>query len=271
VALLVLNLSTSALAVDGFYVEPQALGVTKLTLSGPAFLPDRPLRLVHLTDLHVERLTRRERDLVARVAALQPDLIVLTGDYINQEYLNDPAARQAAREVLSQLHAPRGVYAVAGTIDAPETMTALFDGLDITVLDNAARRLPFEGGELYLMGVTHSPEALQALMAQAPAGAYTLLLHHMPDLIETAAGLGVDAYLAGHTHGGQVRLPLYGALVTFSAYGKRFEMGRYTVGSTTLYVSRGIGMEGANLPRVRFLCRPELELLSVGGPGFSDP
>ena len=97
-----------------------------------------------------------------------------------------------------------------------------------------------------------------------PPEAYTLLLYHSPDLIETASSVGVDLYLAGHTHGGQVRLPFYGAVITFSAYGKQYEMGWYEVGATTLYVSRGLGMEGWDAPRMRFLCPPEMEVVELG-------
>jgi predicted MPP superfamily phosphohydrolase len=101
------------------------------------------------------------------------------------------------------------------------------------------------------------------VMRRVPADGYSLLLYHSPDLAEAAAEAGVDLYLAGHTHGGQVRLPFYGAIITMSAYGKRFEAGQYRVGATTLYVSRGIGMEGLRLPRVRFLCPPEIVVIDL--------
>jgi hypothetical protein len=101
-------------------------------------------------------------------------------------------------------------------------------------------------------------------MAAAPADAYTLLLYHTPDLIETASASSVDLYLAGHTHGGQIRLPFHGAVFTFSEYGKKYEMGEYIVGPTTLYVTRGLGMEGFNMPRARFLCPPEIVLVELG-------
>jgi predicted MPP superfamily phosphohydrolase len=104
------------------------------------------------------------------------------------------------------------------------------------------------------------------LMQTVPAGAYSVLLYHTPDLIDTASALGVNLYLAGHTHGGQIRLPFYGALITFSAYGRRYQMGRYTLGPTTLYVSRGLGMEGLGLPRVRILCPPEVDVISLASP-----
>jgi predicted MPP superfamily phosphohydrolase len=72
--------------------------------------------------------------------------------------------------------------------------------------------------------------------------------------------------LSGHTHGGQVRLPLFGALYAGSLYGKRFESGRRQVGEMTLYVTRGLGLEGKGAPRVRFLCPPEMILWEIGGP-----
>jgi hypothetical protein len=83
-------------------------------------------------------------------------------------------------------------------------------------------------------------------------------------LIEVADRLQIDLYLAGHTHGGQVRLPVWGAIITMSAYGKQYESGLYQLNPTTLYVSRGIGLEGLSLPRVRFLCPPEMVLIELG-------
>jgi predicted MPP superfamily phosphohydrolase len=89
-------------------------------------------------------------------------------------------------------------------------------------------------------------------------------LYHTPDLAPVAAAQGVDLQLSGHTHGGQVRLPFFGALFTSSLYGKKFEAGRYQVGALTLYVSRGIGLEGKGAPRARFLCPPEMILWEIG-------
>jgi hypothetical protein len=219
----------------------------------------------------VERITPRERRMLEEADALQPDLIVLTGDYVNQDYLRDPVAIEAAREVLSQLDAPYGVYAISGTTDVHPLMSELFDGLDnITVLDNHVEPVSLPGGTLFLVGISINGdinidrEMLVSRLAEYPQGEYYLLLYHTPDMIETAVSQGIRLFLAGHTHGGQVRLPFYGALVTLSDYGKQYEMGRYQVGDTTLYVSRGLGMEGLGLPRIRFLCPPEMTLFLLG-------
>ncbi len=261
-----LHLALLVLEVDAFYIEPFALQTTHLSIVAPDL--SRPLRLVQLSDLHIERLTRREEKVLARLEALRPDLIVLTGDYINLADLRDPQSQSQAREFLARLHAPLGVYAVSGNTDGPETMRRLFEGLDIVVLDDRVERLP-AAGEFYLVGVRHRGReqdamALKRLMETLPPEAFALLLYHTPDLVETAAETGVELYLAGHTHGGQVRLPFYGAILTFSAYGKRYEAGLYQVGPTTLYVSRGIGMEGLWFtPRVRFLCPPEMVVVEL--------
>ena len=269
--LVLLNLGIFAAEVQGMVFEPYRLGVSSVPITAPAFLPGRPLRIVHLSDLHLERLTRREQEMLAQVTALQPDLIVLTGDYVNVDYRSDPLTWQQARSVLSHLHAPLGVYAVTGTpgVDTPAAVQAIFSGLEIVLLQDQVFHLELENQILYIIGVSNlgrerDAAALQSLSAQIPPDAYSLLLYHTPDLIETASAAGVDLYLAGHTHGGQIRLPFYGALVTLSAYGKQYEMGQYQLGPTTLYISRGLGMEGLGLPRARFLCPPEIVLLELG-------
>ena len=94
-----------------------------------------------------------------------------------------------------------------------------------------------------------------------------LVAYHTPDLVEDLQAFAPDVYFAGHTHGGQVRFPLYGAVATMSKFDKKYEMGRYQVGPTTLYVSRGIGFEPRPAPRVRFLCRPEIAVIDLIGTG----
>jgi uncharacterized protein len=89
------------------------------------------------------------------------------------------------------------------------------------------------------------------------------LLYHSPDLAPQAAEAGVDLQLSGHTHGGQIRVPFFGAFFTGSLYGKKFEAGRSQIEKMVLYITRGIGMEGAAAPRIRFLCPPEIILWEI--------
>jgi predicted MPP superfamily phosphohydrolase len=123
---------------------------------------------------------------------------------------------------------------------------------------------------IYGLECTHDPNhdarLLENLLSTNPiedSPGFNLLLYHSPDIAPTVAQLGFDLQLSGHTHGGQVRLPLFGALITGSLYRKKFEAGRYSVGPMELYVSRGIGLEGGGAPRVRFLCPPEVILWEI--------
>jgi predicted MPP superfamily phosphohydrolase len=259
-------------AVDGFLIEPFSIQVTHHEFSFD-YLPTEglPLRIVHLSDPHVERTTMRERKLVPLVDELQPDLILLTGDYLNLSYLGDETAQQDFRALASQLHAPYGVYAVRGSVDSPALTERLFAGLDIVVLENESVRLEIEGQEIYLVGVACShdlsidiPRLDQALKG-VPPDSFKILLYHSPDIIEAASERGIDLYLAGHTHGGQIRLPLYGAIATSSIYYKEYEAGLFQDGRTYLYVSRGLGLEGASAPRARFLCWPEVAVHTLRG------
>jgi predicted MPP superfamily phosphohydrolase len=99
--------------------------------------------------------------------------------------------------------------------------------------------------------------------AMAPVDTTRVFLYHSPELMPEAPANDIDLYLCGHTHGGQVRLPGFGALFTSAATGKRYEMGRYDEGGTTLYVSRGIGLEGYSMPRLRLFCPPEITLVTI--------
>lgn len=141
----------------------------------------------------------------------------------------------------------------------------VFGGTGAVELNGAVGPVAVAGTELWLAGVPvygerRIPQVLEAL----PTGAFTVFLYHYPDEIEAVAARGIDLYCAGHTHGGQVALPFYGALMTLSRFGKRYEWGLYRVDRTWLYVNRGIGMEGgAATPRVRFCARPEVTVLEI--------
>lgn len=264
----------SALSVYSLVVEPFHLTVTEMTLCSPKLAPGAPpVRVLQMGDFHIERrLTRRERDLLARVKTLAPDVILLTGDYLNLSYVYDREAQQAARTFLNRLEAPFGVYAVSGSppVDPPAATEKLFDGLDnVRLLRNEHAALDVRGQRFYVAGVVCShdpavdPDRLREALAGVPQDAFTVVLYHSPDLMPRMVEAGVDLHLAGHTHGGQIRLPLYGALLTSSLYGKRYEMGRYQEGDTHLYVARGVGMEGMGAPRARLLCPPEIVLWQI--------
>ncbi len=261
----------SVAAAYATWIEPFRLTVTRQQLRLSGWPAEAPLRILHISDLHFERFSPREAALLEQVEALRPDLILLTGDYLNLSSVYDAEAQKETRKLLGRLHAPLGVYAITGSppVDVPHLVPRIFAGLDIRWLDDEALPIAWRDVTFWLLGVRCSTNlerdgaALEHLKCQVPPGAPSLLLYHSPDLMPEAARLGITLYLAGHTHGGQLRLPLYGALLTSSQWGKRYEMGRYQQDHTTLYVSRGLGMEGLGAPRARFLSPPEIILWTV--------
>ncbi|MCB0175287.1 MAG: hypothetical protein KDJ97_32575, partial [Anaerolineae bacterium] len=219
-------------------------------------------------------LTRRENHLLELIDQIQPDVMVITGDYLNLSYVDDPTARAEVRKVLTQLDAPYGVYATLGSppVDPRNTTPSLFDGTRIRLLrDEVAVIELADGRKLSLIGMDcehdlqSDASALNNLLDVTPADSARVLLYHSPELMPVAQQYDIDMYLCGHTHGGQIRLPYYGAILTSSVTGKQYEMGPYTEQNTTLYVSRGIGLEGLSAPRMRLLCPPEIILFNLTG------
>lgn len=263
----------TALLYWGAVVEPRRLGLTQIELELPG-LPagSAPVRLLHISDVHMERPTQREEELLAVVEAVRPDLIVITGDFLNLSYNRDETTAAMVRHLLRRLHAPYGVYATLGSppVDLREVVPSLFDGVPACLLRDEWITADLGGGRLlHLLGIdcTHyrdeDARRLARLAEEAPAGSVQLLLYHSPELMPEASEYDFDLYLCGHTHGGQVRLPFVGPVVTSSQLGRRYVMGHYEEKGTHLYVSRGVGLEGLSAPRVRFMSPPEVTLFTL--------
>lgn len=268
-------LAISTIVYYSTWVEPFQLGVTRqtyITNKWKAEVP--PLRLLQIGDIHVERVTLRERELNRLVETLKPDVIVFTGDFVNLSNTDDPEAEKAIRQIISEWRAPLGVYCVSGTplVEPLERVKAFVNGLDnLKLLPNQWITVNTPGGALNILGlvVTHDMgrdrALLKKMMLTTPKDGLHLLLMHPPDIAPEANDAGIDLYLCGHTHGGQIRLPIIGAFFSSSQLGQRFIMGRYELGTTTLYTARGVGLEGLGAPRARFLCPPEIVLWDIRG------
>jgi hypothetical protein len=243
-------------------IEPNWLEVTHLEVQTSRLQPGQRIRLVLLSDLHVDRLSPVLRELPAVVNAQHPDLLIFTGDS-----LNSAGGAPLFREALGGIQAPLGRFAVRGNHDVDHwSALDLFGGGVATELRGGEPVLA-AGGTLALCGAAYGGNGhLERCLRRAPADAFKIIAYHTPDLVEDLAWLEPDLYVAGHTHGGQVRAPFYGALITFSRFDKKYEMGRYQVGKTTLYVNRGLGFE-PRVPRIRFLARPEVTVLDLVGAG----
>ncbi len=268
-------------AVYSTWVEPFLLRVTQQSLTSDKLKSDAPpLRLLHIGDLHMEHLSPRERRLNALIEELAPDLIVFSGDFVNISYHDDPDVYVAIRQVIGAWRAPLGVFCVNGTytVESLKRVREFVKGLDnLRLLVDDWVSLETPGGRLYIAGmrtrhVLHEDQAaVQAMLSKAPDGApdrdFTLWLTHAPDVIPDVDAAGADLYVCGHTHGGQIRFPLIGALFSGSHLGMQYVMGRYDLDHLTAYTTRGVGLEGLGAPRARFLCPPEIVLWQIEGSG----
>jgi predicted MPP superfamily phosphohydrolase len=245
----------------GFWIEPYWIQVTHVKILS-AKLPQgsRPIRIVQISDLHCEKKVRLEKRLPAVIAHERPDLVVFTGDS-----LNAPAGLSTFQQCMTKIAAIAPTFAVRGNWDVWYwSHLDLFGGTGVHALQSESVRVVVDGTPLWIGGVpVDSERQIGKVLASMPSDEFRVFLDHYPDEIFAVAKLKADLYCAGHIHGGQVALPFYGALVTLSRYGKRFEAGLYRVGETWLYVNRGIGMEGGDMPRVRFCARPEVTVIEI--------
>lgn len=247
----------------GLRVEPYWVEVTESRITSPR-LPQgsRPIRIVHLSDLHCDPAPRVEERLPDLIAARKPDLIVFSGDAVNSR-----SGIPVLKALLTRLSAIAPTVVVRGNWDAWFwTRDDLFGGTGVREVNGTAEKIEVAGVSVWVAGVAIESENLAAsALAKVPPGAPTIFLHHYPypEVVPEADQARVDLFCAGHVHGGQVALPFYGALMTLSRHGKRYESGLYRPGPMWMYVSRGLGMEGGRAPRVRFCARPEVAVIEI--------
>jgi len=234
------------------------------------------LRIAQLSDIHMDEFTEPFflHHVIDQTNILQPDVVLLTGDFVSYEIGSKHFAIGSAWQcanILTSLRC-RQLYAVLGNHDVvvnAKEVTSALRANGITVLNNEC--LPFErpGARIWLAGVDDpvegnpNPElAIPASIRNVPNEPVILMCHppdYADDLLAHPAGKAVDLMLSGHTHGGQVRLPLLGAL-QLPALGKKYVEGWFQLGRMQLYVNRGIGTIGIPF---RLDCPPEITLLTL--------
>lgn len=245
--------------------EPNWLEVNRLELP----LKELPsalagTRLIHFSDVHLgfNKDARDVARLVKHIREEQPDMICFTGDIVDSyaEDLTDSVS------VLAELEAPLGKYAILGNHDYKNTelLTKLLKEAGFRVLRNQAYLIRQAGAVIAVAGLDdmlHGKPDPEATVKDIPEGTFTILLMHEPDYADIAEAYPFHLQLSGHSHGGQIRLPLAGA--PFTPYGSRkYINGLYYTENTGMpvYVNRGFG---ETLMPLRFLCRPELTVLTL--------
>ena len=280
VALAVVSVVLLCLAVWAFWWEPASTVVRRVSLAVPGWRAEHGgLKVALLTDLHVgapHMSLGRLREVVGRVNGESPDLVIITGDFV----IGGPADEGGDRggvlggkvvepepiaAELQQLRAPHGVYAVLGNHDwwyNGERVTRALRGAGLKVLENESVRIERGGRAFWLAGVadlwTRRPDIEGALRQVGPDDPVILFTHN-PDIFPQVPAR-ISLTLAGHTHGGQVNLPLLGRPVVPSQFGQRYAFGHVVEGGRHLYVSGGVG---TSIIPVRFRVPPEIVILQL--------
>jgi predicted MPP superfamily phosphohydrolase len=219
-------------------------------------------RIAQISDLHCGPFAsgRRVAGWVDAVNRLRPDVIAVTGDLI----VSGPDFVPVVAAALGGLRAQGGVFAAMGNHDYfgdGEAMVAALERAGLTVLRNRGVVLHRDGAGLFVAGVDDTwtrRDDLERTLADRPAGAPVVLLAHDPVLFPQAAARGVDLVLSGHTHGGQVAIPLFARKLNLARLITPFTNGVYRSGASMLYVNRGLGTTG---PPVRIAVAPEIAVL----------
>lgn len=245
-------------------IEPWALSVERVQLRSPRVPPELDgVTIGHLSDLHLGGATSQAfvQMAVRTLIDLKPDLLALTGDLVHV-----PGIAGMVTETLRDFRAPLGSYITLGNHDYWHDAEAVAGALRQSghvVMQNHSARLEINGAPLHIVGVDDVWEKKHRLgqaLSNVTAGEAALLLVHEPDVADNfAPAFPFIAQLSGHSHGGQVRVPLIGAPVRVPL-GRKYVMGQFDVQGMRLYVSRGVGMAQ---PYVRFLCPPEVTLLTL--------
>ncbi len=269
--------AAGALAVSGdaIFLEPNRPRIRRQEF----FLPRWPERLsgftvALLSDFHYDPFfsVHPLHAAIAMVNDLHPNLIALTGDFVSLPLIGDGRKAAFAAEpcasLLRQMSAPHGLWAIMGNHDDatdPRHVTRALQAQNIQVLANQSQPIEQDGARIWLAGVNDvlsGTANLSKTLHGVPAGEAVILLAHEPDFADEASRFPIDLQLSGHSHGGQVRIPLLPPLY-LPIMGKKYVQGTYHVGPLTLYTNAGLGTVGVP---VRLNCPPEITLLTLRSP-----
>ena len=264
-------------------IEPRyRLKVADYRLTLDAWAGVEPMRIAILADIHACRPwmpVERILEIVNRTNALRPDLVLLLGDFTAgmRRFRTGPVRADEWGPVLGGLQAPLGVLSVLGNHDWWSDVDAIRDALvaaNIQVLENQAVRLIHKGAPVWIAGlgdqlaiplrgggfkgVDDLDKTTAALSDDAPA----ILMVHEPDIFPQVSER-YAATFAGHTHGGQVYLPVLGRLIVPSRFGERYAYGHIEETGRQMVVSGGLG---CSIAPIRFRVPPEITLVTLQGP-----
>ena len=220
-------------------------------------------RILHLADLHIDGMDGLAEIVAERVAGLEADLCVMTGDYRFSVHGPSHQVYPRLRTILPGIQTRHGVLAILGNHDDSEIAVEL-EKLGVRMLINEAVEITRGGAGLWIIGIDdphrYECDDLEGALEPVPRDAFKLLLAHSPELFNEAAEAGVHLYLCGHTHAGQLCLPGGAALLMNADCPRPYTRGRWRHGEMHGYTSAGVG---CSLLPVRYNCPPEITIIEL--------
>jgi predicted MPP superfamily phosphohydrolase len=252
-------------------IEPSLLDIQELQIKHP-LIPNSfdGIKMIQFSDTHLgfQYNLHQFNQLVKKINSLKPDIILFTGDLMDEP--NQYTEINKLMPILKKLQAPLGKYCIFGNHDhggyGSDIYRNIMETTDFSVLLNDSAPIKLSDGSIiYLLGIDDAMLGnpnLPLTLKNVPKNSFKILLSHAPDLAETASLYPVQWQLSGHSHGGQIKIPFLGALVT-PPFGQIYPEGLYSIGEhnpLSLYVNRGIGT--TRLP-FRFMSKPELTVFTL--------
>ena len=256
------------LQISGLYKRGVANALSPVVRKLELGFPDLPeefdgFQLLHLSDLHIDGVDGLAESLRPLLSELKPDMCVMTGDY---RFEDDGSCRRVyprMRAVVESISAEHGIFATLGNHDAAEIAHGL-TRMGVRMLVNEAVEISHGRASIWLAGLDddfgYQTDDLPGALSSVPADSFKILLAHSPELFAEAAAHGVDLYLCGHTHAGQIRLPRVGSLRNNAKCPKEYAYGQWRHEQMHGYTSAGTGC--SSLP-VRYNCVPEVTLIEL--------
>ena len=269
IAILTISIAFGALYAYATHIEPRSIKVTEIEI--PSDKIKTQLVIAHISDIQSARIGPWEQQVFKKLAQLNPDIIFHTGDLLqidDPDEFNTNLTRLA--DLFKTLNPKYGIFNVLGNVDRRLKPGQIDELANVRTLINDTAHISDENLRLSILGLSYPQSmrgdktAITQWQKDTTPDSFTIILGHAPDYVLDITEIPVDLCLAGHTHGGQVSLPLIGPLLNQSRTPKSWANGPTKLKHTTLNVSPGIGTEhAAGIPPIRFNCPPTISIIKM--------
>lgn len=262
------RLLKSGLQMVGLYGRGLRNALTPVLRRIQLSFPDLPVQfegfqILQLSDFHIDGTDGLAQVLAESIEPVRPDLCVLTGDYRFEDRGPSDDVYSLMRVVTGSIQAEHGVIGILGNHDPCEAVSEL-EAMGVQMLVNDAAEIQRRGASIWIVGLDdnfdYQTHDLEAALTSVPESGFKVLLAHAPESYQPAASNGIHLYLSGHTHGGQIRVPWFGALKRNARCPRAYAHGHWKYGTMQGYTSAGLGC--SSLP-IRFNCPPELVMIEL--------